>query len=438
MDWWFTLAVIFGVLLLLFATGLPVAFAFLIIILVGVYIYWGGEAGLVQLPASLYKATASFTLVPVPLFLLMGEVMFRSGVAPGMFRALDKWIGRLPGRLSLMAVASGTLFSTMTGSSMGSTGLLGALLVPQMEKHGYKRIMALGPIMGSGGLAMMIPPSNLAVILAGIAQISVGKVLIGGILPGLLMAFFYSIYIIGRCHLQPHLAPPYEVAPTPISEKIVVSVKHILPLTFIIFMVIGLIFLGVATPTESAATGVVGAFVLAAAYKGLNWDMLKKSFLGTLNITVMTFMIIVGAQAFSQIMVFSKTSAGLSQWVARLPFAPIFLVIGMQLVLLFLGCFMGAVAIMMITVPIFFPIIEGLGLNPIWFASLMLLNIEMGMLTPPFGMLLFVMKGVAPPGTTMGDVIRSGMPFLYVDLAVLGLMVAFPSMVVWLPNMMKG
>ena len=273
------------------ATGMPVAFCFLLINLVGILLFWGGAPGLELLILTLFTSVTRFTLLPLPLFVLMGEVIFHSGIAPNMLDALDRWLGRLPGRLGLVAVGGGTLFATLTGVSMASVAMLGSTLVPEMEKRGYKKPMSLGPILGSGGLAFMIPPSGLVVLLAALAEISIGKTLMAIIIPGLLMATLYASYIIIRCKLQPSIAPAYDVPPTSLSEKLIPTVRYVLPVGFVIFMVIGVIFLGVATPTEAAATGAIATFILAAGYKRLNWQMVKKSVAGGLKTTLMILMI---------------------------------------------------------------------------------------------------------------------------------------------------
>jgi len=408
----------------------------MVINVVGAFFLWGGEAGLEQFIVSIRSSVTSFTILPLPLFILMGEVMFHSGIAPLMIDTLDKWVGRLPGRLAFMAVGAGTLFSILTGSSMSSVAMLGSTLVPETEKRGYKKSMSLGPILGSGGLAMMIPPSGLAVLLAALAEVSVGKLLIAIIFPGLLMAILYATYIIVRCYLQPSIAPPYEVLPTPLKVKLKASAQYILPIGFIVFLVVGLIFLGVATPTEAAATGTLGMFILAAMYRRLNWEVVKKSFSGAIEMTGMTLLIIAGAKAYGQIVAHSGAAAGLVELATILPLAPIIILIVMQVVLLILGMFMSVVAVMMITTPIFMPVVYALGFDPVWFVVIFLLNMEMGQTTPPFGLSLFVMKGVAPPDTTMGDIYRAAMPFLYCDLIAMALIIAFPAVALWLPGLM--
>ena len=418
-------------------TGFPVAFCFLLIILIGGPIVWGFEAGLEQVILGMTFSVQSFAFLPLPLFILMGEVMFHAGIAPLMIDAIDNWLGRLPGRLGLVAVGGGTIFATLSGSATSGTAMLGSTLVPDMERRGYKKPMSLGPILGSGGLAIMIPPSALGVLLASLAQISVGGLLIAIIFPGLAMALLYATYIIVRCWLQPSLAPTYEPVRVSISQRIIAAVKYVLPLSLILFLVIGVIFLGMATPSEAAASGALGCFILAAAYGKLNWDMLKGSIGATLQVSVMMFMIFIGSTTFAQLMAYTGASRGLLQLVVGLPVSPLVLLIVMQILLLAMGTFMEPLSIMMVTIPIYFPIINALGLPPMWFAVIMLLNMEMATTSPPFGLSLFVMKGVAPRDTTMGDIYRAALPFLGCDLIVMTAMILYPPLVLWLPGLMR-
>ena len=436
MDWPIALAVIIGSLVVMMAVGMPVAIAFLAVNTVFLFIWWGGEAGLGQLILSMYQSVTRFSFLPVPLFVLMGEVMFRSGIASKQMEVLDSWFGRVPGRLSLMAVGGGTMFATLTGSGMAGTAMLGKLLVPDMEERGYGKPMTLGPILGSGGLAIMIPPSALGVLLAAIGDFSVGEFLVAIIIPGLLMALFYGTYIVVRCLLQPHLAPPYDVAPQPLIPKIIATLIYVFPLVTIVFLVIGLILLGVATPTESAALGAAGTFVLAALYGGFTWEMVVESLTSTLKTTVMMFMILTGSTAFSQILAFTGASQGLVQIAGSADVGPVVVVIFMMLILLALGTFMEPLSIMFLTVPIYLPIITAFGYSEIWFGAIMLLNMQMASTSPPFGLQLFVMKGVAPADTKMSEIYKAALPFLGCDSVVMLLMIFFPPLVLWLPNMM--
>jgi tripartite ATP-independent transporter DctM subunit len=404
---------------------------------VGVYIFFGGSIGLEQLILSIFTSLSTFILLPVILFILMGELMFHSGMGFRVLNVLDEWLGHLPGRLSLLAVGAGTLLAALTGVSMASTSILGSVLVPEMEKRGYKKPMTLGPILGSGGLAIMIPPSALAVLLGAISEISVGGILIAIIVPALLMASLYAAYIIVRCKLQPDIAPSYEVPPTPLSKKLADTVRYVLPVGLIVFLVIGVIMLGIATPSEAAASGTLGVIVTALLYRSLSWQVINKSLVETVKVSGMILLILAGARAFSQILSFTGATYGLAEVAVVLPIAPILLVISMQVVVLILGCFMDVVAIMLITLPVFVPSIKGLGFDPVWFAVLMLLNIEMAMLTPPFGIGLFVMKGVAPKDTTMVDIYRAALPFLGLDAIALCLIIVFPAIALWLPSLVR-
>jgi tripartite ATP-independent transporter DctM subunit len=436
LEWPLFLLILFGSLLILMLMGIPVAFSFLVVIILGAPMIWGLGPGMSQVILSMSDSLMNFALLPLPLFILMGEVIFQSKIAPDMIDALDKWIGRLPGRLSIMAVAGGALFSTLTGTSLASTAMLGETLIPEMEERGYKKPMSIGPILGSGGLALMIPPSALAVLLGAVGEISIGRILIAIIGPGLLMAILYGGYIIIRCILQPSIAPAYQVESTPLSKKLIHFVKYILPVGFIIFAVVGVIYAGIATPTEAAATGALSCFLFSLVQGRLTWDVMKKSMTGTLRITVMVFMIITGSQIFSQILAYSGAVNGLTEFVLGLPTHRMLILLGMQVVLLMLGMFMNAQSIMMITLPVFMPVVYALEFEPVWFAVIYLLNMEMASTTPPFGLALFVMKGVAPKGTTMADIWSAAMPFLLLDVLAMAIIIIFPQTALWLVQMM--
>ena len=437
MELWLTLLIILAVLVVLLLVGMPIAFAFLVVNIIGVYVLWGGYIGLNQLIYSINTSVSSFALIPVPMFILMGEIMFHSGIGFQMMDALDKWIGRIPGRLGLLAVGGGTLFASLSGVAMGSVAMLGSVLTPEMEDRGYKKPMSIGPILGSGGLAIMIPPSALAVILATLGEFSIGRLLVAIIIPGFLLAVLYTLYIILRCAIQPSLAPSYDIAHTSLLEKIVVTLRYVLPLFSILFLVIGLIILGVASPTEAAAVGALGCCLLALIYGKLTWKVIKESVAATLAITVMIFMILTGSTAFSQILAFTGASQSLTEMAMGLSVPPIVLLMMMQMVLIIMGMFIDQISMMMITVPIFMSIVKALGWDPVWWGAIVCLNIEMGATTPPFGVCLFVMKGVAPPDTTMGDIYRAAIPFLICDLIIMALMMVFPQISLWLPGLMR-
>jgi len=297
--------------------------------------------------------------------------------------------------------------------------------------------MAVGPIIGVGGLAMLIPPSSLAVVLASIGHISVGKILVGGVVPGLLLGALIAAYVVVRCWLDPSLAPLYEVARATLREKITGTIKYVLPLGFIIFMVLGLMLLGVATPTEAASSGALATIAVTAAFKRLTWKMVKASLMGTLDISIMVFMIIAASNSFSSLLAFTGATRGLLGVVENLDVSPLVVLIGMQLIVFVMGTFMETISIMMICMPIFMPIVKMLGFDPVWFGVLMLVNFETGFITPPFGMLLFVMKGVAPE-LSIKEICYAAAPFILIELVTMALIIAWPQIVLWLPNLVKG
>lgn len=429
MEWYVIFVLVLGPLFLLMATGLPVAFAFLAVNLVGSYLLMGGFAGIEQLVLNTVDSVSSFTLIPIALFMIMGEAMFRSGIAIDLMDTLDKWFGKLRGRLALMAVGGGVLFSTLTGNSMGSIALLGSSLTPEMERRGYAKTMSLGPILGSSGLAIMIPPSSLAVVLGVIAEISIGKVLIGIIVPGLLMAALYIVYILGRCRLQPELAPAFDVPPVPLREKASATLINIAPLAFVVFSVVGVIFLGIATPSEAAATGAFATLILAAVRRRLTVKVFGDTIFSSANISVMVLLIVSGAVTFSQLLAFTGATYGLVEAVLAIDVSKEAVVFSMILLVVFMGMFMGPLPIMLITLPIFVPIVQQFGFDPIWFAAMFLVAIETGATSPPFGAALFVMKAVAPKGTAMLDIYSAAVPFIICDFLAIILLFLFPQMV---------
>jgi tripartite ATP-independent transporter DctM subunit len=437
-NWWLALLLTFGSLVVLMITGLPVAFAFLALDIIWVLILWGGTAGLNLFILDVRESLTSFLLLPIILFMLMGEVIYRAGIAPQMMDALDKWIGRLPGRLSLLAVAGGTLLATLTGTGMASCAMLGSTLYPEMKRRGYSNAMSLGPIMGSAGLAVMIPPIGLAVLFGVFAKVSIGKLLIGIITPGILLAILMAIYILVQARSRPDLAPSYDAPSVPLKDKITATAKYILPVALVIFLVTGVIFLGIATPTEAAATGAFGCFILVILYGGLKWKVIKSTLAHTTEICVMMLAILFGADIFSQITSFTGAIKGFTDFIINLQVPPIGIIILIQLIGIFLGLYMGGGAIIMITSPVFMPIVVSLGFDPVWFGVIYILNMEMAAITPPYGLTLFVMKSVAGPDVSMGEVFRAAMPYCYLQVGLMALMITFPQIVLWLPGFMSN
>ncbi|WP_435140343.1 TRAP transporter large permease [Pseudopelagicola sp. nBUS_19] len=435
MEWFEALALLLGTIAFLMAIGMPIAFAFLAANIVGAWVFMGGERGVVQLLNNGLGSLTKYALMPIPLFLLMGEIFFHTGLGGRMFNAIDKLLGRLPGRLSYVTVLGGTGFSTLSGSSMGSTALLGSLMVPEMTRRGYKSHMSIGPILGTGGLAIIIPPSALAVLLATLAQIDVAGLLIAGVIPGLVLASFYIGTIWLQTRIDPDAAPAYDVEPMPLLMKIRLFLTEVVPMVGVMVVIIVLMIRGFVTPSEAAAFGALGVVILAAVFRCFSWKAMKKSVIGALRVTLMAYLIVFGSATFSQLLAFSGASRGLVNWATSFELAPLAMLLVMFAVLLLLGMFMEQISIMLLTVPIFFPLAQTLGFDPIWFALIMLLSLEISFTTPPFGLLLFVMKGVAPAGTTMREIYTSAFPFILCSLLLVVLLIIFPQMALWLPSL---
>ena len=434
MEWFEALGLLIGSILVLMAIGMPVALAFLAANILGAWLFMGGARGVTLMLNNGFGSLTNFALVPIPLFLLMGEIFFHTGLGARMFNAIDKLLGRLPGRLSYVTVLGGTAFSTLSGSSMGSTALLGSLMVPEMTDRGYKKKMSIGPILGTGGLAIIIPPSALAVLLATLARVDVGALLIAGIIPGLILASFYIATIFIQTKLDPDAAPAYDVETLSMAHKLGLLLKDILPmLSVMVLIVIGMVA-GLITPSEAAAFGALGVLILAVIFRCLTWEAMKRSVVGAMRVTLMAYLIVFGSATFSQLLAFSGASSGLIRWATSFDLAPIAMLLAMFAVLLLLGMFMEQISMMLLTVPIFFPLALSLGFDPIWFALIILLALEISFTTPPFGLLLFVMKGVSPKDTTMREIYGAAIPYIGCSMLLVVLLIFFPQLALWLPS----
>ncbi|EAQ06254.1 MULTISPECIES: TRAP transporter large permease [Yoonia] len=435
MEWFEALGLLIGSILVLMAIGMPVALAFLAANIIGAWLFMGGARGVTLMLNNGFGSLTNFALVPIPLFLLMGEIFFHTGLGARMFNAIDKLLGRLSGRLSYVTVLGGTAFSTLSGSSMGSTALLGSLMVPEMTARGYKKKMSIGPILGTGGLAIIIPPSALAVLLATLARVDVGALLIAGIIPGLILACFYIATIYIQTKLDPDAAPAYDVETYSLGQKLGLLFKDILPMLSVMVLIVFGMVGGLITPSEAAAFGALGVLLLAVVFRCLTWVALKRSIIGALRVSLMAYLIVFGSATFSQLLAFSGASSGLVRWATSFDLAPIAMLLVMFGVLLLLGMFMEQISMMLLTVPIFFPLALTLGFDPVWFALIILLALEISFTTPPFGLLLFVMKGVAPKDTTMREIYAAAFPYIGCSMLLVFLLILFPQLALWLPSL---
>ena len=416
--------------------GLPVAFSFLVINLLGAWLFLGGEAGLTQLARNSVGSVASFSLTPIPLFILMGEVLFHTGLAVKVIDGVERLIRQVPGRLAVVAVVAGTVFSAISGSTIATTAMLGSLMLPVMLSRGYHPTMATGPLMAIGAVDMLIPPSALTVLLGSLSGISISKLLIGGVLPGLLLSLAFVIYIIARVKLNPTLAPASKFVEYNGWERLRPFAQYVIPLVSIFAIVVMSMSAGWATPTESAAIGAFATMVLALLYGSLTVKNLFQALRGTAAISGMILFIIVGATTFSQVLSFSGASNGLVEMIVGLGLSPLAVIAAMMLLLVFLGLFVEQVSMMLITLPIYMPLVQKYGVDPVWFGVMFLICMQLGLLLPPHGLLLMTMKGVAPPQVRMGHIFQAVLPYIAMSLLLLALVFFVPAVAVWLPKVL--
>jgi tripartite ATP-independent transporter DctM subunit len=438
MLWWHSLLMLFGILTALLLVGLPAGFAFLAINLVGALVYLGGEAGLMQVVRNGVASVTNFSLTPIPFFVLMGEVLFHTGLAMRAIDSFDRAIRGVPARLSVVAIVAGTVFSAISGSTIATTALLGSLLLPQMLQRGYHPRLAMGPIMAIGGVDMLIPPSALTVLLGSLAGISISGLLIAGVVPGFMMAVMFLGWIMFAAWRRPDMAPPSDPVPTQGWARWGPLLINVTPLVLIFVMVIVAMSAGWATPTESAALGALATVIVCLAYRSLTGVALGKALMGTAAISGVILFIIIGATTFSQILSFSGATSGLVGMVKDGSLAP-WMVLGvMILMLLILGCFVDQVSMMLITLPFFMPLVQHFGWDPLWFGVVYLICMQLGLLTPPFGMLLFTMRGVAPKEIPTREIFAAVMPYVLMGMGMIVLVLLFPGLATWLPSVLLG
>jgi tripartite ATP-independent transporter DctM subunit len=432
MTWYLALALMVGSICVLMTLGIPIAFAFFLTNLVGAFIFLGGQAGISAFIQGSMSAIANFNLAPIPFFLLIGEILLRSGIAYKAVDAIDHAIQRVPGRLSVVAVTGGTMFSALSGSTIATTAMLGQALVPDMLRRGYHPTMAVGPIIAIGGVDMLIPPSNLAVIFATIAsslslvKVSVAELLIAGTLPGLIMSVAFIAYILVRCWWNPRLAPPGGTKESQEGNRWLPLVIHIVPLLFIFTIMMGSMYSGWASPSESAAAGCFATLILALIYRALSLKIVLDALRATVIVTTMLFLIISASTTFAQILAISGAVDGALAELATFNLSPMMTVVSMVAILIVLGCFMEQIAMMLLTLPFFVPIANTLHLDMLWLSVVLLIALQVGLMHPPFGLLLFVMRAVAPPQITLKQIWISTIPFVIIVLGVLALTINVP------------
>jgi tripartite ATP-independent transporter DctM subunit len=437
MSWEFAAWLMLGGSTVLLFLGLPVAFTFIAVNILGAIIWLGGQPGLEQLARNSVVSITSFSLTPIPLFVLMGEVLFHTGIAVKVIDGVERLIAQVPGRLAVVAVVAGTIFSAISGSTIATTAMLGSLMVPVMLARGYHPTMATGPVMAIGAVDMLIPPSALTVLLGSFSGISISKLLIGGVMPGLILSIAFVAYIVIRVHLKPELAPPAPLERYHGLSRFLPFVLYVVPLVSIFVIVVASMSAGWATPTESAAIGAFATLAMALIYRALTLRNLLAALRGTLAISSIILFIIVGATTFAQILSFSGASSGLVGGLLGLGLTPMLIVAGMMAILIFLGIFVDQVSMMLITLPIFMPIVQRLAIDPVWFGVMFLICMQLGLLLPPHGLLLMTMRSVTPPQVTMIHIFVAVIPYVAMSILVLTLVFFVPAVALWLPKVLS-
>ena len=417
-------------------TGLPLAFATGAVAVVFAVLLFGWP-GLTLIVSRVFTLMGNYVLVSVPLFVFMACVLERAGIAEAIFRAAHVWSGRMPGGLAVAVIISCALMAAMVGVIGAEIVTMGVVALPAMLARGYKKELALGCICAGGGLATLIPPSVVFIMYGLTAGVSIGQLYMAGVVPGLMLAGLYIAYIIVRCYVRPDFAPPATQAELaiPLSEKLGLLKELVLP-GLVAFSVLGTLYLGWATPTEAAGVGVFGA-VLAMWWNGkLAWAKLRGAAEDTAKVTVMLYWLFFGSSALIGVYTLAGGTKLIQDFMTALPVGPIGVVILIQIVWIVLGCFIDWIGILLLTAPIFVPVVVALGFDPVWMGVLFCMNMQISYISPPFGPAAFYLKGVAPSGITLGDIFRSVWPYLGLQFVALGLVISFPQIALWLPNTM--
>uniref|UniRef100_UPI003B52B8E6 TRAP transporter large permease n=1 Tax=Roseovarius indicus TaxID=540747 RepID=UPI003B52B8E6 len=443
---WLTL-LMFGSLIVLLMAGLPLAFVTGGLACVFLFIL-GDERTLNIVPSRIFPLMTNYQLSAIPLFIFLAAMLERAGIINEMFDVIYKLLGGVKGGLASATIIASTILAAMVGVIGAAVVTMGIIALPAMLKRHYDPKIAMGSIMAGGTLGILIPPSILAIIYAVVAEQSVGELFIGAVLPGLMLSGFYILYVTVMCYANPQKGPPI-----PVEERVSNAEKMRLlgnmaaPLT-LIAVVLGVIFTGVATPVEAAGIGTFGAFIVAAIHQKLNWATVREACLTTLKASAMVIWIMFGATIFVGLYVLEGGQHFVEQTMTGLGLGPWGILILMQVVLILLGMFLDWVGILLLAVPIFVPIVKALGAQAfglgdegdlvLWFGVLYLVNMQMSFLSPPFGYALFYLRGVAPPEIPMGDIFRSALPFLFLQIVGLVMCMLFPQIITWLPNIVYG
>lgn len=433
MDW--TVCIVGATLVILFLIGVPVGFALTGAAMLGTILSWG-VGGLYQIVSTTYSDGTNFLLIAIPLFILMANFLERSGLADDLYEIIYLWSGSLNGGLAIGTVIICAIFGAMSGVGSVATVTMGLIALPAMFKRGYNKNMALGSIMAGGALGILIPPSIIMIIYAGIAEVSVGQLFMAGVMPGMLLSLLFIGYIAVLCYLNPNMGPPITEKHT-FKEKMLSLKGIILPILLVIF-VLGSIYKGIATPTEAAGIGAFGALLCMIIYKRFNFNNLSSALLSTVKINAMVMWIIIGAACFTHYLAFIGVQRLVQEMMLSLNVSRWLILIFIQLLFFICGMILEPAAIITLLGPILIPIVHKLGFDLVWFGVLFVINMTMGYLTPPFGFNLFILKGVAPSSVSMNDLYRSVIPFCILQAIGLAIVMLFPEIALWLPAHMAN
>ena len=420
--------IMFGTTLMLLLVGFPVAFTF-----AGVAVIFGILTQGVDLfgfmPYRIMSVMENTILMAVPLFIFMGIVLQKTKLAEQLLEAMGDLFGNMRGGLAISTILVGSLLAASTGVVGASVIAMGVISLPVMLKHNYKKTLSTGVICASGTLGQIIPPSIVLIILADVLGVPVGDLFKGAVMPSLVLVGSYILYVLIVSYLDKEAAPVFISKNHKLkkSEKYLAVAKAIVPPITLIIAVLGSIFSGIATPTESASIGAVGSLFLALIYKRLNWNMVRESSIETIKVTSMVFAILIGATAFSMVFTYSGGDILVEEFIMGLPAKEMSFILISMLIILVLGFFIDFVEISLIIVPIFYPIALSLGIDMTWFAILIAMNLQTSFLTPPFGFSLFYLKGVAPASISTTDIYKGVIPFIIIQVSVLASLILFPQ-----------
>ncbi len=430
-----SLLIVAGITFLL-AVGVPLAFSTGALAMVAALFAFGPNS-LPLIASRTYSLVSEFVLVAVPMFILMASILERSGVAKDLFKAMHLLAGGLRGGLAIQTMAVAVIMAAMTGIIGGEIVLLGLIALPQMLRLGYDRKLAIGVVCAGGSLGTMIPPSIVLIVYGLTANVSIGALFVATLIPGLLLAALYAGYILIRCYINPELGPPapIEERRIPLAEKLSLAKGLILP-CLVVFWVLGTIYAGIASVSEAAGMGVIGALGSAALRGELTWNMVRESLHRTMSTCGMLLWLTFGANALIGVYNLMGGTGFIQDLMTGLPFAPLTIVFMMMLILIVFGLFMDWIGILLLTMPIFVPIITTLGFDPIWFGVLFCMNMQISYLTPPFGPACFYLKSVAPPDIELGEIFTAMWPFIGLQVTGLLIVLFFPEVAQWLPRIL--